>query len=210
MDPVVIGPAYSVYVRSVRIALAEKGVAYRLEEFDVFDDADIPPDYLERHPFKRVPAFEHDGFRLYESAAILRYIDEAFPGPPLQPSDLQGRARMNQVLAVLDSYGYWPMVRVIYVQRSEAVQEVAPDEAAIAAAVVDSRRCLGALETLIGDQPFLAGPDLTLADCHAIPMFVYFLKTQEGQSLLAEQSGLTRWWSQVRERPSVAATPFSA
>lgn len=210
MEPVVIGPAYSVYVRGVRIALREKGVAYRLEEFDVFDDADIPPDYLERHPFKRVPAFEHDGFRLYESVAILRYVDEAFPGPALQPADPQQRARMNQVLAILDNYGYWPMVRIIYVQRGESVQDVAPDEAAIAAAVVDSRRCLSALEALIGEQPYLAGPDFTLADCHAIPMFVYFLKTSEGQALLAEQPGLSRWWSRAPERPSVAATPFPA
>lgn len=205
MDPLVIGPAYSVYVRSVRIALEEKGVAYRLEQFDVFDDADIPAGYLDRHPFKRVPAFEHGGFALYESGAILRYIDEAFPGPHLQPNDLRRRARMNQFLAVIDNYFYWPAVRTVFVQRE---REAEADEAAIAAALPDVARCLGALERLVGDAPFLTGPNMSLADCHAIPMFTYFMRTPEAQRLMPQQPRLAAWWAGIQGRPSIAATRF--
>ena len=205
MDPLVIGPAYSVYVRSVRIALAEKGVAYRLESFDVFDAADIPAGYLDRHPFKRVPAFEHRGFALYESGAILRYIDEAFPGPPSQPGGPRRRARMNQVLAVLDNYFYWPAVRTVFVQRERAVDA---DQAAIAAALPEVERCLGALERLLGEAPFLTGPDMSLADCHAIPMFAYFTRTPEAQRLMPQQPRLSAWWAGIQGRPSLAATRF--
>jgi glutathione S-transferase len=51
-----------------------------------------------RHPFGKIPAFEHDSFRLYEAGAIARYIDEAFAGVPLQPADVRGRARMTQII----------------------------------------------------------------------------------------------------------------
>ena len=72
-EPVLYGAAYSVYVRSARLALAEKGVAYRLQEVDIFAEYGTPQDYLRRQPFGRIPAFEHEGFRLYETAAINLY-----------------------------------------------------------------------------------------------------------------------------------------
>ena len=73
--PILYGAAYSVYVRAARLALAEKGVAYELVEIDIYGAA--PDWYARLHPFRRIPAFAHDGFVLYEAAAILRYVDEA-------------------------------------------------------------------------------------------------------------------------------------
>src|SRR3546814_12774240 len=105
MKPVLYGPAYSVYVRIVKIVLAEKDVDHDRVEFDVFDRNDWPAGWLERQPFGLVPAFEHNGFRLYETRAITRYVDEAFPGPRLQPADPQGRARTEQATSVLDGEG---------------------------------------------------------------------------------------------------------
>ena len=70
-EPIVFGAAYSVYVRIVRLALEEKGVAYRLEEVDIFAEGGPPADHLARHPFARIPAFEHEGFALFETAAIV-------------------------------------------------------------------------------------------------------------------------------------------
>ena len=205
MTVTLFGPAYSVYVRAARIALEEKGVAYGLQQFDVFDSDDVPADYPARHPFVRVPAFEHDGFRLYETGAITRYVDEAFQGPTLQPAAPRERARMNQVISVLDAYAFWPLVRVIYVQRKEGTPT---DEAAIAAAIPEAERCLGALEDLIGEADFLAGASFTLADAHAVPMFDYFLRTGEGRELMATRPRLSAWWSRVKGRPCVTATPF--
>lgn len=75
--------------------LAEKGVAYDLEPVDVFAKDGPPQDYMARNPFGRIPAFEHDGFELFETDAIVHYIDEAFPGPGLQPEDIRSRARMR-------------------------------------------------------------------------------------------------------------------
>ena len=91
--PIVFGAPYSVYLRAVRLALEEKGVPYRLEEVDIFADGGPPEDYLARHPFARIPAFEHDGFGLYETNAISHYVDEAFDGPALLPDGPRRRAR---------------------------------------------------------------------------------------------------------------------
>src|SRR3546814_12365048 len=77
MKPVLYGPAYSVYVRIVKIVLAEKDVDHDRVEFDVFDRNDWPAGWLERQPFGLVPAFEHNGFRLYETRPITPYVDEA-------------------------------------------------------------------------------------------------------------------------------------
>lgn len=206
MTPVLFGPSYSVYVRIVKIALAEKGVDYEQVEFDVFDRADWPDDWLERQPFGLAPAFEHGGFRLYEARAIARYVDEAFEGPALQPSDARGCARMEQVISVLDGQGYWPMVRQIYIERISRAKTGDSDESVIAAALPKAERCLKALADLLGDQTFLAGSDFSLAEAQAAPMFDYFLKTEEGQRLLSAQPNLAAWWLHVAGRPSVQVT----
>ena len=206
-EPILFGAAYSVYVRAARLALAEKGVAYRLVEIDIFAAGGPPADYAERQPFGRIPAFEHDGFRLYESGAITRYVDEAFPGPPLQPKEPRGRARVNQILSILDSYAYRTLVWDIYVERMRAAENGrVTDEARIAAALPRAETCLGALEALIADTRWLAGPALTLADLHAAPIFAYAVLAPEGAALLARHDGIRRWWGKMAARASMAAT----
>ncbi len=194
----------SVYVRIVRLCLEEKRAAYDLVEVDPFAADGLPPGYRERHPFGRIPAFEHDGFRLYETGAIARYVDEAFPGIALQPKALRERARMNQAISILDSYGYRPLVWDIFVARSRP----SPDEGAIALAATRADACFAALEQLMGDAPFLAGKALTLADLHAAPMIAYVRRTPEGEALLKKHKNIAAWWQAMDARPSMAATRF--
>jgi glutathione S-transferase len=199
--PVVYGAAYSVYVRAVRLTLIEKGVAYDLVEVDVFGDRRQRAEQLTRHPFGKIPAFEHAGFRLYESQAIERYVDEAFAGPPLQPADLFLRTRMNQALGLLDAYAYPEMVWGVHTERNEKPRRgMAPDEARIASALAKSETCLRALDAIRGDAPWLAGPAITLADLHAAPMFDYFLQTTEGREMLARFPRLAAWWPPMAAR----------
>jgi glutathione S-transferase len=107
------GYRYSVYSWIARFALHEKGADYHWTEINPFADQ-VPADYLIKHPFKRVPTLVHDGFVLYETSAITRYVDEAFEGPDLQPPAPQDRARHNQIISVIDSYAYWPLVRQVF------------------------------------------------------------------------------------------------
>jgi glutathione S-transferase len=206
-EPVLFGAAYSVYVRIVRLTLAEKGVAYRLAEIDVFAPDGPPRDYRERHPFGRIPAFEHDGFRLYETGAIARYVDEAFAGPRLQPPDPRGRARMNQIISVLDNYAYRPLVWDIFVERVRAAARGRPpDEARIATALPRAETCLDALVDLMAEGPYLAGPDLTLADLHAAPMLIYLRMAKEGAEMLRRRPPLDAWLDRIERRGSIGAT----
>ncbi|HWA50679.1 MAG TPA: glutathione S-transferase family protein [Dongiaceae bacterium] len=213
--PTLYGAAYSVYVRAVRLALAEKGVEYKLVEVDIFGA--VPDWYAKLHPFKRIPAFEHDGFRLYEAAAIMRYVDEAFPGPALMPpsgpnGDPRGRARVAQIMSLADAYLYRPLVWDIYVERCDAPGEGrAPDEAKIAAAIPRVATCFAAIEELMPQEskdagPFLLGAQFTLADLHLAPMISIGVRAAEGAALLARHPRLAGWWAHMRQRPSLAAT----
>ncbi len=200
-DPIIHGPALSTYARSVRPALEEKGVGYKLNEVDVFSSK--PPEHLKRQPFGKVPVFEHDGFAMYETQAINRYIDEAFGGKKLQPADPKKRARMNQIIGILDSYGYPSMISMVVSQR---MFESKPDEAKIKGSMPMVETSMAALEGLIGGSPFLAGEEISLADLHAVPIFEYFSRTPEGMAELAKHPKVAAWWGRIKDRPSCVKT----
>jgi glutathione S-transferase len=205
--PVVFGAPYSVYVRAVRLALEEKAVDYELVPVDIFAPSGVPPEHKVRHPFGKIPAFEHAGFRLYEASAITRYVDEAFPGPRLQPDDPLGRARMNQIISILDSYAYRTLVWDIYVERvSRPASGARSDEQRISAALPKAEVCLSALSKLMDGSPWLSGPVISLADLHAAPIFAVFRLAPEGLRLLAEHDELVKWWNRVSSRQSFLRT----
>jgi len=204
----VFGADYSVYVRIVRLVLAEKGIDYELVPLDIFAEGGPPPDYLHRQPFARIPAFEHDGFALYETGAITRYIDEAYDGPALQPTDVRERARCNQIVSIADNYAYPHLVWGIFVECVEKPAQGTPvDEAAIAALIPKAETCLKAMSELMGDRPWLAGESLSLADLYAAPMMDYFLMAPEGRHMIAHYPNLEAWWSRIAGRPSMTVTP---
>ena len=90
---------------------------YRIVDVDMLKGAHKLPEHVARHPFGRVPVIDHDGFRLYETTAITRYIDELFPGEKLQPTDVKSRARMNQVIGIVDAYAYDAIIVGLVMQR---------------------------------------------------------------------------------------------
>ena len=204
--PVLYGPKISTYVRAARLTLTEKDVDYDLAEVDIFAGAHKEAAHLARHPFGKVPALEHEGFVLYETCAIQRYVDEAFRGPRLQPGEPRGRARMTQAISLIDSYAYPPIVERIVIPRFVAMRDGSkPDEAGIEAAIPQARQAIDALEALIAGE-FMAGKSLSLADLHLVPVYDYFRQTPEGESLLSGAPKLSRWWATMSRRESVEAT----
>lgn len=205
--PVLYGADYSVYVRIARLALLEKGVDHELVPVDVFASGGLPEWYRELHPFERIPAFEHDGFRLFETSVIARYVDEGFDGPALQPAEPRRRAVMNQIIGLLDAYAYRAMVWDIYVETvSKPKSGKAVDQSLVDRAVPVAEKCLATLARLKADGPFLLGGQPTLADLHAAPIFAYFCKAPLAKPMLARHVELTAWWERLQERPSFAAT----
>jgi glutathione S-transferase len=203
--PIVYGAAMSPYVWSVRLALAEKGVAHDLVSVGI--DEFRSETHLARHPFGKIPAFEHDGFMLYETQAIMRYVDEAFPAAPLQPIEVHPFARMNQIMGIVDNYLTPSLLANVIFQRMVAPRLGRPvDEAAIAAALPKVRLCLGEIARLTGGQPFLAGESVTLADLMAIPQLYYFKKLPESAAQFAELPALAAWVNRMEERQSLQVT----
>jgi glutathione S-transferase len=207
-EVVVFGIPSSVYVQSVRLALAEKGVAHRVEPVDPFTPGGPPAEHLARQPFGKIPAFRHGDFALYEASAIARYVDDAFAGPTLQPEAPRERARMNQAIGILDAYAYRALVWDLYVERFE--RPGGPDASRIARAVPRAATCLRALDALVPGAAWLAGGALSLADLHAAPIFAYFTRTPESDALLAPCARLARWWEALRRRESVRALCLAA
>lgn len=200
------GYQYSVYSWIARLALHEKGVAYNWIEVNPFAE-DIPASYLAMHPFKRVPALTHAGFVLYETGAITRYVDEALEGPKLQPVEPRERARCNQIMSIVDSYAYWPMVRQVFshgVFRPRMSRPV--DESEFQRGLEAAPRVLAALESTAGEGRCLCGNQLSLADIHLAPMVGYFVMADEGRALLQKYPRLGEWWSELSNRSAFIAT----
>jgi glutathione S-transferase len=205
--PILYGAAYNVYVRAVRLALAEKNVPYQMIEVDLGAEEGAPANYLHHHSFMRIPAFEHEGERLYEASAITRYIDEAFDGPALMPRSARNRARVNQIISIIENYGYGPMVWSIFVERCRAaVAGRTPDEARIATALPQVAYALDALEEMAHDKGPLVGAHITLGDLHLAAMLAYGTLAPEGAALVKERPRLSRWWVGMKMRPSMVET----
>ena len=204
-DIVVYGVLGSPFVRAVQMGLEEKKAAYRVEA--VAPKELKSETYLKRHPFGRVPAFEHGDFRLYETQAILRYLDRVLPEPALVPADPRAAARMDQLIGVTDCYVVPQISAPISFPRLIAPRFGLPvDEEAVLAAVPAAENCVAAIAALVGDRPYLAGDALSLADLMLIPHLAYFIQCDEGAAILARHPALTAWIARMDERDSMAVT----
>ncbi|MEX2242180.1 MAG: glutathione S-transferase family protein [Burkholderiales bacterium] len=206
-DVILYGPGYSTYTRTSRLTLEEKGVRYRLVEVDFLRGANKTPEHLSRHPFGKVPVLDHGDLRLYETAAIIDYIDSAFPGTALQPKDARAHARMLQVIGIVVSYLYAPMVGQILVERMiKPLLGQPTDQSAVDAGIRRVRKSLGVLEQLVEGPGFLIEGSVSLADLYLVPMWAYFLQTPEGQTVAPTLPRLASWWTAMSLRPSVVNT----
>jgi glutathione S-transferase len=198
----------SPFGRAVLAALAEKGAGFRL--------VPVPPQelkapvHLARHPFGRVPVIEHDGFMLYETQAILRYLDRVFANPSLTPADPRTAARMDQIMNIADWYLFNGTANVIAFQRivGPKLMGLTPDEAAIAEAMPRGHVVVAALAQLLGDKAFLTGDALTLADLLVATQLDFLAMTPEWTALAGDKPALNAWLERMQARPSFEATTW--
>jgi glutathione S-transferase len=198
----------SPFGRAVLATLEEKNADYRLAALAP-GMIKVEP-HISRHPFGRVPALEHKGFILYETQAILRYLDRVLPAPPLTPADLTAAARMDQAMNVNDWYLFQGVGSVIGFHRvfGPRVMGLKPDESAIAAAMPKARVVFRELSRLLGPQPYFAGEAMSLADLMIAPQLDVFAETPEWAPLTADGANLAAWLARMNERPSMRATTW--
>jgi glutathione S-transferase len=198
----------SPFGRAVLATLEEKGASYRFAP--VAPGTFRSPEHLARHPFGRVPVLEHGGFSLYESQAILRYLDRLLPRPSLTPVDPKAVARMDQVMNVNDWYLFQGVGNVIGFHRvvGPRFMGLTPDEAAIEAAMPQAHVVFKELVRLLGEQPYFAGDTVSLADLLIAPQIDFFTQTPEWLVLGAPHANLVAWLARMAARPSLTATTW--
>jgi len=199
--PVLYGYEGSTFTRMARLALALKGVDYDFVEVAAWDGSRKIPEHRGRHPFAKVPVFSHGAFELYETGAITRYVDEAFPGPALQSSEAAARACMHQIISVHDNYVQPCWIKLLVSQLlfnplcGEAV-----DEGLVERTWPEARRAAEVLEDLLAGRE-LDAPDL--ADIQLAPTARYFSELPQGAAILADLPYLSDWWRWMQNQPSV-------
>ena len=204
---VAYGIVGSPYLRAALLGFEEKGVSYQVVPL-------APPEikapaHLARHPFGRVPTVKHGDFELYETQAILRYTDAAFPGPALRPADPRKTARMDQMAGIVDWYFFRDVGTSIIFNRIVAPAFGMPyDEAAVVAGIPKTKTCLAALDRFIGDGPFVVGEQLTIADLMLAPQMEMFELAPEAAELLAPYPRLKAWLGRMKQRPSMQKTTW--
>jgi glutathione S-transferase len=204
---IVHGVPGSPYVRAALLALEEKGASYELAAMARGALKQQP--HLSRHPFGRIPAFEHDGWMLYETQAILRYVDAILPGPRLQPDDPRSAARMNQLMGIADWYLMPQVSATVTFNRVVKPRFGLPvDETVIAEALPKARHCIAEIGRLLNGQAWMAGNAISLADLLLAPHLSMFAEAPEGAQILREHENLSGWLARIEARPSMQATTW--
>lgn len=200
----VYGTPISTYVRTVRLLLEEAGVDYQLRDVDFFKGETNTPEYRAKQPFGKVPALEVDGTVIYETAAIVSYLDTVFAANKFTPSDPLLQARMRQIMGIIDSYLYSLAISTIVIQRLIVPRQGGqPNEEKIQNAVAPAKTAVEAIEAIAVGSPYLLGGEITIADLYLIPIFIYFSRTPEFEAVTAQAPKLLTWWSHASNLPSV-------
>ena len=203
----IYGVPGSPYVRAALLGLEEKGCEWRFHAmpFGAFK----APEHLTRHPFGRIPVMDHGDFRLYEVQAILRYLDRIIPEPRLTPRDPRAEARMNQICGITDWYFMPQVSATITFQRLVAPKIGRPvDEAKVSEAIPKAEICVAEISRLLGDQLFMAGDEVSIADLMLAPQLTMFAEVPEGAAMLQPHPNIRAWVERMNARPSMAATTW--
>jgi glutathione S-transferase len=198
----VFGFQRSTYVNVVRLVLTEKGVPFRFHDTE---SEMYTAEHLKRHPFGRVPALQHGDFMLYETRAIVAYVDEVFDGPKLTPVEPRQRARMNQWIGNLDAYFYPYMIYHIGHERLVFPELGIPGkEAIVQRALPTAKRALEVMDQELADgRNFIVGDAVTLADFFLLPTLFAFGLTPEGKQLRPQFGHVAAWDARMSALPSV-------
>jgi glutathione S-transferase len=194
----VYGHPMSTCTRKVLTVLAEKGREVPLVVVDLMKGEQKSPTHLARQPFGVVPVLEEDdGFQIYESRAIIRYLDRVIPGTSLTPTDPKAYARMEQYISVEQSYFSSAAMKIVM----ERIMKGGGDDAIVAAGRAGLQKPFEVIDSVLSQQPFLAGNHFTLADVSWAPYMEYLGAAGE-KDTVGKYKNVSAWWERVSNRPS--------
>ena len=195
------GHPMSTCTRKVLATLAEKGHTAEFVLVDLMKGESKQPANLARQPFGQVPTLDDEGFVLYESRAIIRYLDEKLSGPKLTPSEIHEHARMEQWISVETSDFTPPAMTIIMNNLFGRMQGKTPDADAVSKARDRVGAALDVLDAALATKDFLAGNQFSLAEIGFLPYIEYLLAAESGD-LITKRAHVAAWWKRSSERPS--------
>ena len=200
--PEIIGSKASTYTRAVCMMCEEKGIDYTLTE--VLLDA---PELHAIHPFGKMPTLRHGDLVLCESKAIATYLDRAFDGPQLIPSEPRPAALTEQWVSLINT-AIDPLLvrRYLLAYAAPKTADGKPDRTLIEALLPDVRAQLALLDDAVAATNHLVGDDVTLADIYLLPVLFYLKLLPESGPLLAPSTALGRYLETHAARPSFVRT----
>ncbi|KAF7346806.1 Glutathione S-transferase [Mycena sanguinolenta] len=197
------GPVVGGGAAIVALALAEKQVPFEHVIVDMAANKHKTPEYMAMQPFGLVPVIDDDGFILYESRAICRYIADKYPnqGTDFLPKSLKERALVEQAASIEYSTFYpaiYPVMKELF---GKPRQGLPVDQATLDEALKEFSAKLDVYEVILGKHRFLAGDEFSLADlCH------YYnapLLAEHGIDVMTSKGpNVTRWWNELMSRPT--------
>ncbi len=195
------GHPMSTCTRKVLTTLAEKGHEAEFVLVDITKGEGRQPAHLAHQPFGKVPVLEDHNFWLYESRAIIRYLDEKLDGHKLTPADVHDRAHMDQWISVEQSYFSGPAMKIVMELLFHKMAGKAPDMDAVAAARESLVTVLDTADKMLAHHHYFGGKTFSLADISWMP-YVQYLFTAEQGDLITSRPGMNAWWDRVSTRPS--------
>ncbi|HUH84014.1 MAG TPA: glutathione S-transferase family protein [Stellaceae bacterium] len=194
---------FSTYSRRVRMALLEKRIPCELVVVDMAARKHREPAYLSLNPYGRVPTLEEDGFLLYESTAILRYLEATHPTPALMPADERSRALVDMHMKLCDLQMSRHSGTIIFPKRFLPKERW--NAAAIADAKTEIEKHFVILDRQLAGKSYLVAEHFSLADLCYVP-FLEFLPLME----ITAPPAVAAWRDRLMARPSALETKPAA
>jgi glutathione S-transferase len=193
------GHYISLTTLQVMALLAEKSSSAELVLVDVFAGEQKLGPHRARHPFGYIPVLEDDGFRLYETHAILRYLDSRLPGRSHIPSEVRERARMDQWLCIEQNYLLPAAKKVMAREYAKMMKLADPGPALVEEGERELRFVIGQFADWIANRPCIAGDAVSLADlCWLADL--YKMSALPQMSAILAGARVEPWWKRLAER----------
>ena len=189
----------SAFSRRVLIAFAEKQVPHELVVVDMAAGQHREQPYLSLNPYGRVPTLEEDGFVLFESTAILNYLEATRPSPPLIPADERGRALVDMHMKLCDLQLTRYAGTIIFPKRFLPKERW--NTTAMAEAKAEIEKHLLILDKHLDGKTYLVAEQFSLAEVCYMP-FLDFLPLME----ISPSPAVASWSQRLLARPSAVAT----
>lgn len=197
----VYGHPMSTCTRRVLLTLAEKGQQAEMVIVDLSKGEQKQPAHLSRQPFGVIPVLEDDGYSLFESRAIIHYLDARFPDPPLSPADVRARGKMEQWISVDYSYFQPAATKIIAQMIWIPMRGGKTDPAIVEQGRAETGKVLDIVDKALGEHPYLAGDQFSLAEISWMPYVDYLIHAKAGD-LITSRKNFAAWWERVSTRPT--------